>query len=241
MMALGGIAMASHAALASHSWHYLQFLALLVIAVVASRLKLKLPGLNGNMSVNLPLILIALAELSLAEALIIACVSTFVQCIPKGQGKIKPVQALFNVSTMAIALGLGGLVFQNAGHLHSSLSAGSLLLALASGAFFLTNTLPVATIISLSEGPKMLKVWASIFHLSFPYYVASAGITSIVMHASRYLGWHIPLLVLPVMFAIYRSYELYFGALVLMAHELRHAAADVLAQSEFCSSEKVRN
>jgi len=34
-----------------HSWHPAQFAAMLVLAILAARLKLTLPGLHGNMSV----------------------------------------------------------------------------------------------------------------------------------------------------------------------------------------------
>ena len=46
---------------------YSQFLVIFALALIASRLKVKLPGLNGNMSVNLPFILIAAVQLSLFE------------------------------------------------------------------------------------------------------------------------------------------------------------------------------
>jgi len=39
----------------------------------------------------------------------------------------------------------------------------------------------------------------------------SAGVTSIVTTASYRIGWQVPLLVLPVMYGVYRSYRLYFG------------------------------
>ena len=52
-----------------------RFLSFLIIAAVASRLKVKLPGTNGNLSVNLPFILIALAVLSLSETVLIAAAS----------------------------------------------------------------------------------------------------------------------------------------------------------------------
>jgi hypothetical protein len=169
------------------------------MALVASRLKLKLPGLNGNMSVNVPFILIAVAQLSLFEALLVALPSSVAQCLPKGGGKPKLIQILFNVSTMAVAVGVGGLICQ------------AQFLVLAAAGFFLAQTIPVATIISLTESGRILRIWSSIAHLSFPYYVLSAGITSIVTAASQYIGWQIPLLVLPVMYAIYRSYQLYFG------------------------------
>ena len=119
-------------------------------------------------------------------------------------------QVLFNISTMAIAVELGCLVLHHGEHL-KMISSEAVLLALSASAFFLANTLPVAGIISLSEGPKMFSVWTSIFHLSFPYYVLSAGVTSLVTTAGHRMGWQIPLLVLPVMYGVYCSYRLYFG------------------------------
>jgi hypothetical protein len=193
--------------------HYAQFVVIFALSLIASRLKVKLPGLNGNMSVNLPFILIAAVQLSMFETLIIALASTAVQCFPKDGGRPRAVQMLFNVSTMAVALGMGHWILQQA-FVTRAWTSPSILLSLAAAGFFLFQTVPVAIIISLTEGPNMVKVWASIFHLSFPYYVASAGITSMVTSASRLVGWQIPLLVLVVMYAIYRSYQHYFGRIV---------------------------
>ena len=166
------------------------------------------------MSLNLPFILLAAVQLSPSEALAVAAISTLVQCLPKKGHKLQPVQVLFNVSTMAIAAGLSAFVFIHGSQVRASWLSASALLATAAAAFFFANTVPVATVISLSESSSMLRVWSSIFHLSFPYYVASAGITSMVTTASRHPGWQIPVLVLVVMCGIYRSYLLYFGRMV---------------------------
>jgi len=211
LMALGGLASLSYGLLHIHPLHHFPFLTLLVIAVVASRLKLKLPGLNGNMSVNLPFILVAVMQLSLFEALLIALASIVAQCFPKGGGKPQAVKTLFNVSTMAVAVGLAGLIFQGRMPLPTAWISGSLLLVLAGATFFLLQTLPVATIIALTEGGAMPRIWSSIVHLSFPYYVLSAGVASIVTTASQHWGWQTPLLVLAVMYGVYRSYRIYFG------------------------------
>ena len=86
----------------------------------------------------------------------------------------------------------------------------------------------------------MFRVWSSIFHLSFPYYVASAGITSMVTAASRHVGWQIPLLVLPVLYAIYRSYQLYFGRMLAMTRAVGLVGVDRHSiQSELSSVETV--
>src|SRR5713101_7347538 len=123
--------MLAHSFLRMQPLHGLEFVSVLGLAVVAARMKIKLPGLNGNMSVNLPFLLIAVVQLSLFEALLIALASTLAQCFPKGGGKPKPVQMLFNVSIVAVAVGLGGLIFQHKLPLREAWSSGSLLLVMA--------------------------------------------------------------------------------------------------------------
>ena len=211
VMTAGGFAVVLHSVLHKQLLHPLQFGLLLLIAMVASRFKVKLPGLEGNMSVNVPFILIAMVELSLFEALMIAAASTVAQCFPKGGGRPEAVKMLFNVSTLAVAVGLAGLIFQGRMPLPTAWLSGSLLLSLAAASFFLAQTVPVATIISLTDGGSAPRIWSSICQLSFPYYVLSAGVTSLVTTASHRMGWQIPLLVLPVMYGVYRSYRLYFS------------------------------
>jgi hypothetical protein len=57
----------------------------------------------------------------------------------------------------------------------------------------------------------MRRVWLSIVQLSFPYYVVSAGMTSMVSLVSHHLGWQAALVVFPVMYGIHHSYRLYFA------------------------------
>ena len=240
LMVMVGLGVMGHAVVGSHLWHHYQFATLVAIAALASRLKLKLPGLDGNMSVNLPFILLAAVQLSSSEALAVAAISTLVQCLPKKGHKLQPVQILFNVSTMAIATGLGAFVFNHGSQVRAGWLSASSLLATVAAAFFFANTVPVATVISLSESSRMLRVWSSIFHLSFPYYAVSAGITSMVTTASRHVGWQIPLLVLAVMYGIYRCYQQYFGRVVAMTRALEVVAADRYSiQSELSSVETV--
>jgi len=176
----------------------------------SSRLKLKLPGLNGNMSVSLPFILLAAVTLSTFEALVLGILSAGVQSLPRGQNKIKPIQIIFNLSTMAIGVFLASVILHGGVRTLSVWASASGLLVLAGMSLVMAQTLPVATIISLTEGGRLLRIWFSIFQLSFPYYVLSTGITSIMTTISKHVGWQIPLLTLPVMYGVYNSYRLYF-------------------------------
>ena len=145
-----------------------------------------------------------------AEALIVACLSTLVQCLPRAQKKFNAVQALFNFSNMALAVGATRLLFVQS-TLSASVGSRALLLAVAAAGFLLVNTLPVAIVISLTEGKNAFSTWTGIFQLSFPYFVASAGIAGCVLTLSAQIGWQVPVAVLPVMLGIFYSYRRYFA------------------------------
>jgi hypothetical protein len=213
-MAVAAAAGTVYASLTSHSLHPAYAVALLALAAATSRMKIKLPGIDGNMSVNLPFLLMAVVNLSALEAVFIASVSTVVQCWPKAGGKFKPEQMLFNVSMMAFATCMANLIW-NAGWLGKAAWASEpLMLASTTAAFFLGQTAPVAGIIKLAEGAAMRRVWIGIVQLSFPYYVLSAGMTSMVNLVSHHWGWQAALVVFPVMYGIHHSYRLYFARAV---------------------------
>ena len=207
-----------YAGFVSHALHIYFALAVLVLAALTSRMKVKLPGINGNMSVNLPFLLTAVVSLSAAEAVVVTCVSTAVQCWPRQDAKFKPQQMAFNLSMMAFASCIASLMF----HAHwlrgMQWSSSTLGLALATATLFLGQTAPVAAIVAVSEGKAVGQIWWSLAHLSFPYYVISAGVTTMVQAVSSHLGWGLALAAFPVMYGIHRSYRLYFGR---MAQTLR--------------------
>jgi hypothetical protein len=208
-MVIAGLAMLLGSTLHLTGFHFYQFASLLLLGAVTSRTKVNLPGITGTMSVNLPFILIAASQLSLFEAATVALVSATLQSLPKRGGQFQPSKILFNASTIVLAAGASAILLHsrwaNSGHL-----PGTMVFAVACGAFLLVNTLPVATIISLTESSRVLHVWSSIFHLSFPYYVACTGVTFMVTFASQHVGWQAPLLVLPMMLLIYRCYQRLF-------------------------------
>ncbi len=56
------------------------------------------------MSVNLPFILVAVAQMKTAEAVAVGFISTFVQCLPQGRQKLNLVQLAFNCSAITLAV-----------------------------------------------------------------------------------------------------------------------------------------
>ncbi len=210
-MVLAAMASTLYAGLGSHTLHSYCALAVLALAAATSRMKVKLPGIDSNMSANLPFLLMAVVNLSAVEAVFIACVSTLVQCWPNRCGKFKPEQMLFNFGMMAFATSVASLIWHAGWMGKGAWASEPLLLASTTAAFFLGQTGPVAGIIKLVEGAAMRRVWLSIVQLSFPYYVLSAGMTSMVNLVSPRLGWQAALVVFPAMYGIHHSYRLYFG------------------------------
>src|ERR1700756_4939146 len=79
---LAAIAAACFFAGATH-WHppdLVHFFCSLVLAMVASTLKITLPGIDGTMSVNFLFILLGVMEMSYAETLLMGAAAVVVQC-----------------------------------------------------------------------------------------------------------------------------------------------------------------
>ena len=190
--------------------NWLRLSAFTAIGIVAAMLKVKLPGMNSSMSVNLPFILLATAEMSLPGLLIIGCVSTLVQCLWQSQDQVKAVQIAFNLSAIAVAAEMAWLIFHNP--LQAGLPAvAAMYVSLAAGGYFLVNTLLVGIMVTSVQQSGFGKVWTSILTLTFPYYVLSAGLAVTAISISRYAGWPALLVLLAVMFGVYSSYKVYFG------------------------------
>jgi diguanylate cyclase (GGDEF)-like protein/putative nucleotidyltransferase with HDIG domain len=188
-----------------------RFACYLIIAVLSSGLKIQLPGIDGTMSVNFLFILLGVLELSLPETLIVGCTATLVQCIWQARQKIVPAKVVFNVFMMANAIALSYFTYHRLAKVLGENTP--VLLVVTALLFFLANTLPVSVIISLTEGKSPRRVWADCHFWSFPYYMVGAAIVFAVGFVNRYAGWQTSLLVLPPIYWVYRSYQLYLGKL----------------------------
>ena len=210
LIVISGLLLLGDAALKAKSVPSARFVAFLLAACLAARLKIKLPGVTGTMSVNLPFILVAAAEMNSAEALAVGFISTLVQCLPKGK-KINLVQAAFNCGTITLAVAATRSIFASPS-VASAISSPSVRLGVAAAGYALANTVPVAIVIGLTEGVSVLRTWREMLQLSFPYLVASASIAGVALTLAQEIWWQVPLAVLPIMLGIFQSYRRYFAA-----------------------------
>jgi len=207
-----GMVVMGHALLHWQSQDLMRFACYLVVAVMASGLKVQLPGIDGTMSVNFLFILLGVLELSLPETLVIGCTASLVQSVWQTRKRLDPVKVLFNVAgMMANASALTYLTYhwlaERAG------SNKPILLMVAALVFFFANTLPISVVIAMTEGKSSRKVWSECYFWSFPYYLVGAAAVGLVGIVNRTAGWETSLLVLPLIYWVYRSYRLYLGRL----------------------------
>ena len=195
-----------------HSSDMLKFACYLLLAVLASTLKVKLPGMDSTMSVQFLFVLLGVLELSLAETLVIGCTAALVQSLWKTNRRPDPVKVAFNIlGLMSNAICMTYIAY----HSLAVLFKGSLPLVqlVAALIYFLGNTVPLSIVIGLAEKRSVFKIWSEAYFWGLPYNLAGATLVGVVSYANHLIGWQNALLFVPVMYVIYRSYYLYLGRL----------------------------
>src|SRR5579863_10785305 len=129
-------------ALALSQWHSsdpLKFACYLLAALLASSLKVTLPGIDGTLSVNFLFTLLGILELSLPETLLIVLACTLGQAYWKPARQVKTVHLVFNWAqlTVSSALAYGAYTLVVTRVLHGP---GSLALLAAAVTHFSCNT-----------------------------------------------------------------------------------------------------
>ncbi|HLI85849.1 MAG TPA: HD domain-containing phosphohydrolase [Bryobacteraceae bacterium] len=193
-------------------WHctdYTRFFTLLLVAAVASQIKLGVPGAgDSTLTATLLVVFIAILELSLGESVVIALASAAVQVYWRARRKPRLIQLLYNAANFTIAV--VGSSFLYRGLESAPVRLGQpLILALAAGTYFCLNTVPIAAIVALTEGGNPLHIWRKSHSWSFAYYLAGATLAGIFHFFVGREGWQITLLSLPLVYLFYRSYQVY--------------------------------
>ena len=178
----------------------LRFASFVAAAALGSVLKVRLPGLTGTTSVSSLFVLISLVNLSLPEALVIAAVCMLVQCTWRPQKRPRPIQVAFSVCVLALAVYVTSFIFESM----RSRFPGVLALALLSFTYFCANTFPIAAIIGLTEGKRILSVWRS-YRWTLAYYTVGASMARVIGTLPRGIQWEFPIICLPLVYLVHRS------------------------------------
>lgn len=118
-----------------------RFLCYLALAIPASCLKVRLPGITGTMSVLFLFLLAGVAELGLAETLVIGITCVLVQSIWHAKVRPRAIQLLFNIATISSAVTAAYFAYQSPWGAAFAVQA-PFRLMLAASTFFLAIVYP---------------------------------------------------------------------------------------------------
>lgn len=193
------------------SWesaNLLRFVAYMGLAGLGGVLKIRLPGVTGTLSAGYLIVLLAASELSTPETVAAGMFSVFVQYAWQSAIRLRLIQATFNICNAAIGAWLASQL------VHSSLLVEigllhPLRLTAAALAYFLSNCVLIAGVISLTENKPLQKIIKEYYLWSLPFYLVAAGIVEGIHQLGLLVGWQTAVLVLPLVFAVYQVWSVY--------------------------------
>ncbi|MFN0172638.1 MAG: hypothetical protein ACKV22_40175 [Bryobacteraceae bacterium] len=183
-------------------WRFACYLAL---ALAASTLKVRLPGMTGTMSVNFVLLLVAIAELSLAEVVVMSALAAVVQTVWRTRRQPTVLQVLFNLSCLSLSSAAAWLLCRHAVPWMSDSLVGGVILATL--VLYASNTILFSAILSLRERGSLAGIWQHCYFWTCPYYLVGAMAAGLMIATNRTAGWPPSLMVLPAMALVYVSYR----------------------------------
>lgn len=224
LVVLLGIA-AAIIAFAEWTWQDpLRFLFYVTLGTATSQLKVRLPGVVGSLSVNFVFFLLAVVDLPLAQAVTVTVSGALAQSVIATSQRPAFIQVLFNVSCSAGCILLAHRVYHS---IWMSEHGGTMpmLLFFATAAYYITNTAMIAGVIALSSGRRVMQVWYDNFFWTGPQFLFAAALAAIVHTTNQAVGWQFSFLVLPGLYLIYHSYQLYLGRLEAEKKHVSETAA----------------
>jgi energy-converting hydrogenase Eha subunit A len=143
---------------------------LALLAVLGSGLKVRVPGVDGSVSLSFVPLILSAARLSWAEAVVIAAVAVVPQVTVFAR-KFRAVQAVFNCGAMILTVSLAALAGAQLEGQHIPLVQ----LALAGCVYYVVNSALVTTVIGLAERKPCREIWNDCARLYLPYFAAGLG------------------------------------------------------------------
>jgi len=197
-----------------HQAFHSQFFFYLACAILCSKFKVFLPGITGTLSASFIFVLASAADLNLAETVAIGVVSGVTQLFIAARKRPRHIQVVFTIASQAVA---STLAYQT--YLLPVGQSMALRLFWTSIVYFLANSWAVAIILALTEGKRSYRVWRVNLLWTAPHYVVGGGLAGLLHYWNQVAGWHTAVLVLPAVYLVHHSYQLY---LARVSEEQRH-------------------
>lgn len=180
-----------------------------LVTMIAAGLKVRLPGIHGTMSVSYIFVLTSIVHMGRAEAISMGIIAALVQSIWRAKKRPEGVQLVFNAAVAVITVSAAFQVYHHGFPPEQLVSR----MAAAGCVYFVVNSIAIAGVAACTEGRSLFQIWRTAYFWSFPYYLVGASLSAVITYLTRFFGWELTLLVLPLAYIIYRSYHLYLDKL----------------------------
>jgi hypothetical protein len=204
-------------ALVVYRWnaeHLSRFVPFFALAMVASTMKIRLPGLKTSISTNFVFILIGLALFSFSETVLIGLGGALVQSLWRPLQRPKAVQVFFNGACLTVCTAAAFWASHALPALLGSSSAAAMM-TVGACVYLVLNTGLVSLVISLAEGQSLKRLWPNCYEWTFPYFLVGAAVAGLASAASQDTSFGVTLLVVPAMYFVYVYYRMHILRAVL--------------------------
>jgi diguanylate cyclase (GGDEF)-like protein/putative nucleotidyltransferase with HDIG domain len=199
----------------------LKFGGFLAVAILSAGIQVNAPGATSPLSLTFLFALFGVVELTASETVILAATLALVQCFWDQKRRAGVEQVAFTIGAVALAATFATWLYHLPWLAQNQVEL-PIRLALATVAFYIMNTVPIALAVSLAEEVSVWTVWCDGYFWAYPYYVGGAAVVELASLAVHFAGWPTVLLTGPVLYLVFRSYRLHIGRL---ENERTHAQA----------------
>jgi len=191
-----------------------QFILFFALAMVASTMKVRLPGLKTSISTNFVFILIGMALFSFSETVLIGLCGALVQSLWKPLSRPKPVQVFFNGACLTVCTAVAFWASHAAATIAGANSA-AVMMVVGASVYVVLNTGFVSLVIALAEGQSLKHIWPQCYEWTFPYFLVGAAVAGLASAAGHGTNLGVTLLVVPAMYFVYVYYRMHIVRAVL--------------------------
>jgi putative nucleotidyltransferase with HDIG domain len=190
------------------TWRFVdasRFLLYLALVGVCWLVQRQGPSRNLSIPLSLPVVLLAVVELSTSEAVMVGCLAAFLQTASGVTAKGGLLRCLYYVGAQAMML--ASVRFALDSLLPSSWTSVPVRLMVTAVALFVANTFPPAIVARLNDGQRIGKIWQDSYLWALPYYFVAAALAHLMRLGPAGMSWEVLLLALPVLMLASRHYR----------------------------------
>jgi diguanylate cyclase (GGDEF)-like protein len=208
---LAGVALAAWSAMHHPLDHPWLLLALLLASVIIHTVKIELTGSASTFSIGYAVSFASLLLLGTKGAIWIVMAGAYAQCTLNMKVKNPWYQTAFSVSVLALSMAAAGFVLYRTGGssvygpadvVIPSIMASSL-------AYFLANSLLMATVIALTTARTPMQVWDHDFLWGAPNYFIGALVATVAVQSATRFGLTSVIILAALGFLTFRIYVVY--------------------------------